>query len=357
MGQNVLNWEEAARGKYSQMGVPPSPRMGKPVNLRFRGYYGDANYIIVLGVICASLIRRLDLWHSLAERKTNLAVEMGSCHVDNVEALEKDAVDAALTNTVTVSMATRGVGMFNKKYPDFRVLGSIAHDDRLLFAVRKDTGVTSFEDIKDKQVPLNIATNVNDGIDTVGWVVEEVFKAYGFTSKDIEKWGGKVDKLRVPGRVYRPAPAVAMMMQGDANAIFHEAVMGWGEMFDKYDMRILPIRQDIMDKLSREQGFIVEPMPASVKRLRGVDKEFPCISWADWTLATKAKFDEELAYQITKIMVEDAKIIERRLRPGKAYEPDIGGISPQNVFRVKSAWNFPLHPGAERYYTEKGLLK
>jgi TRAP transporter TAXI family solute receptor len=323
------------------------------VDLTFRGYYGHANYIKFLGVICYNICRRLDLVDSMSRRETRLQVQMGTCHKDNVEALEHDEIPVSATNTVTVSMAVNGAGLYDKKQEYIRALGCIPHDDRLTLVVKKDTGVASFEDIKNKKVPLRLVTNFNDGIDTVGYVVEEVFKAYGFTSDDIERWGGKI--LRVPG----PGEAFRMMLDGTANAIFHEASMEppWYDIFEKYDVNLLRYRDDVLDKLHKSCGTVAKYMPDSMKRWRNVGEDARFLSWSDWTLIAKPTFPDDLAYLITQIMCEDMAMLDQQYKHIPHYNSALDyPVTPEKVFRVKTDWNFPLHPGSEKYFREKHLL-
>jgi hypothetical protein len=57
--------------------------------------------------------------------------------------------------------------------------------------------------------------------------------------------------------------------------------------------------------------------------------------------------------------VEDHELFEAKWkRPGRPdYKSGITiPITPSEVLRVKTVWNLPLHPGAEKYYKEKGYL-
>jgi TRAP transporter TAXI family solute receptor len=63
--------------------------------------------------------------------------------------------------------------------------------------------------------------------------------------------------------------------------------------------------------------------------------------------ATHAAVPEEIAYAVTKAAYENTETLAKVHVQGK-------NIRLENALRSVS---IPLHPGAERYYREKGLLE
>jgi hypothetical protein len=63
----------------------------------------------------------------------------------------------------------------------------------LIFAVRRDSGIRSLEDIRKQKYPLRIFRRAGAAnLATTIYAIEEVLKAYGMSYRDIEKWGGKI---------------------------------------------------------------------------------------------------------------------------------------------------------------------
>ncbi len=89
------------------------------------------------------------------------------------------------------AMAYLGCGFYKKKIP-LRAIGVFPTWDRLIFAVRPDTGIQSLEDIRKQKYPLRISTRRRGKLATTIYAIEEVLKAYGMSYNDIEKWGGKI---------------------------------------------------------------------------------------------------------------------------------------------------------------------
>ena len=66
------------------------------------------------------------------------------------------------------------------------------------------------------------------------------------------------------------------------------------------------------------------------------------------TLVTSAKVPEETVYQLVKSTFENFEDF-------KALHPAFANLDPAKM--IKDGLSAPLHPGAEKYYKEKGWLK
>src|SRR5690242_17771483 len=89
------------------------------------------------------------------------------------------------------AMAYLGRGFYKNKIP-LRAIGVFPTWDRLIFAVRKETGIESIEEIKKQRYPLRISTRRRVKLQTTVYAIEEVLKAYGMSFRDIARWGGKI---------------------------------------------------------------------------------------------------------------------------------------------------------------------
>jgi hypothetical protein len=64
-------------------------------------------------------------------------------------------------------------------------------------------------------------------------------------------------------------------------------------------------------------------------------------------LVTRAELEEDVVYKITKAMYENIKDIERAHAKGKEVKLE----------KATVGMPIPLHPGAEKYFREKGIIK
>src|SRR5512146_1281924 len=89
--------------------------------------------------------------------------------------------DFGFGNPVGLSaMAYLGRGFYKKKIP-LRAIGVFPTWDRLIFAVRKDSGIESLEDVKRQKYPLRISTRRRGKLQTTIYAIEEVLKTYGMS--------------------------------------------------------------------------------------------------------------------------------------------------------------------------------
>ncbi len=130
-------------------------------------------------------------------------------------------------------MALLGRGFYKSKIP-LRAIGVFPSWDRLVFAVHKDTGIHSLEEIKERSYPLIVSTRKLGKYRGTVLAVEEILKAYGFSLADIEKWGGKILRVSNPGSPER----ADHINEGHANAVFDEGVKNWGSRALNSGMRV-----------------------------------------------------------------------------------------------------------------------
>src|SRR5262245_37270767 len=134
------------------------------------------------------------------------------------------------------AMAFLGRGFYRSKIP-LRAIGVFPTWDRLVFAVRPDTGIQSLDDIKRQKFPLRISTRRRGKLATTIYAIEEVLKAYGMSYRDIERWGGKIIEAPNPSGPERREA----ILSGNADAVFDEGVKSWGPTALEAGMRFLAI--------------------------------------------------------------------------------------------------------------------
>lgn len=242
------------------------------------------------------------------------------------------------------NLALAGSPPFERPLP-LRGLAQFTHDDRLVFAVRRETGIESIGDIKKKRYPLKISTPLRKTRHPAVWCAERVLEEYGFNFDDIESWGGELlaDRPRYMN-VAGSAP-----VSEEFEAIFDEAIMTkrWVTLTEQYDMRFLPIDEPVLEALEKK-GWQRGVLPKG--RFRGIDADVPGIDFSGWSFFCRDDMDDELAYQMVAAIEEEKDRIDRHFGPGSAMTELV------DMRHLARNVTIPLHPGAERYYREKGYL-
>jgi TRAP-type uncharacterized transport system substrate-binding protein len=258
--------------------------------------------------------------------------------------VDKKKYDFGFGNPVGLSrMAYLGRGFYKKKIP-LRAIGVFPTWDRLIFAVRKTTGIQSIADIKQQRYPLRISTRRKGKLQTTLYVIEEVLKAHGLSLLEIEKWGGKVMEAASPSS---PERAVAIR-SGTADAVFDEGVKSWGAAALDAGMQFLSVDDAVLHKMAR-LGF-----PSAMltrEHYPKMERDIRTVDFSGWTFFCHADLPSEIAYNMAKavdLCYQQIPVDHFDKRPMTMREFCCGGEAGQ--------LNIPLHPGAKKYFRERGYL-
>lgn len=231
--------------------------------------------------------------------------------------------------------AFNGDGEFTTPASDMRSLMSLNTIQYLTAMVDKDLGISAFTEIKENKPALIIAPGApGSGSEKL---FKDVLEAHGITYDDIEEWGGRVDFLGA-------GDGANSFKDGHVNVLSNAAPQPytpWIEVSAARDVVVLPIEDyaiEALEALNYQFGTI----DTTVYK----DPQGEIVSCGPTTnLIVNKDLDEELVYQMTKTLCEGMdKVVQTN--------PSLA------VFDINNAPDsvIPLHPGAERYYKEAGLL-
>ncbi len=235
---------------------------------------------------------------------------------------------------------------FKQAYPGTRAIAQLADKDQMgvcQFAVTRETGLGSLSDVKAKKYPLRLATSVHGSIAEV--TTKTILSYYGISYEDIRSWGGRVDHIG-----WREAVDAAK--EGRVNALCANAQYPYPffvELAVNKPVNLLSLSDEVIAKLEKDlPGLERHAIPASVvKDYRGVDKDVQTVA-TGFLIVVRQGLPEEVVYALTKIVAENYKSIADQYAGHKYFTPKIA---------VSHLAGFPLHPMAELYYKEKGILK
>ena len=275
-----------------------------------------------------------------------MTADPGEMCIEGAYWVNDGKVDMAITTPAWfVKLAAEGKEPFSKAMP-LRTLAHFRHNDRMAFAVRKECGINSFSELREKKYPLKVSTVPPQNWHPSLWGTRVILEEHGIQLEDFEKWGGKLlsDRPR-----FINAPGVAPATEG-FDAVFDEALMTrrWKTLTDDYDMVFLPIEEDAMKRLEARgwKGGVIEK-----GRFRGVTEDVPAIDFSGWILFCREDMDEELAYLTIEAIDEQKDSIN------EVFAGPFGAMTtPIGMETIATDPPVPLHPGAERYYREHGYI-
>ena len=251
--------------------------------------------------------------------------------VDNVNAIISGLRNSGFAQSDVAYWAYTGTGTMEGKEPakDLRTIAALFQEHIHLVALKK-SNINSVKDLKGKRVSLDEPGS--------GTYVDAklILESNGVSTSDV-----KAEALK--GKA-----ATDALRNGKVDAIFVVAGFPTGaivELASAVDVKLVPIDGAGAKALTSKYGFFSQsPIPSGT--YEGVDEVNTVAVGAQWF--TSAKEDNELIYQITKALwnKESRKLMDVGHAKGKTITPDT----------ALSGVGVPLHPGAEKFYKEAGLI-
>jgi len=317
--------------------------MNGPMEIKFLG--GGQNWMSV----CTRIALGLGGYYSVLPEGSSVSVttrEPGSNCFEAPMRIARGEYHMGITTPSWVAnLAVEGREPYTEKFP-LCSLAQFAHRDMLAFAVRRETGITSIRDIMDKKYPLKVSTPLRETNHPGVWCPQKVMEEYGFGFDDILSWGGSILRDRPRNQKLPGIKAVS----DDFDAIFDEAVMTnrWKTLTNTYDLKFLPIEEEILQRLEKK-GWKRGVIPKGA--FRGVDEDVAGIDFSGWYLFCRPDMDEEIAYHTIRAIDEQQEMINLWFP-----DPTSGMTAHIDMRELCRNLPLPLHPGAARYYREKGYL-
>jgi TRAP transporter TAXI family solute receptor len=282
----------------------------------------------VTGVYYQSALHVCNLVNKYSAGKYNCVGRPALGSVFNINAVNRGLLDFGVAQSDRNWQAYSGHGDWDgKAVGDLRSVFSM-HPETVLLVTRKDTGIKSVSDLKGKRVNIG-----NPGSGQRG-NAEDVLRIYGIDAeKDIQAEGlQQHDASRA--LVDRKIDAFFYTVGNPSAAIEEPA--------NSTDIVIVPIDSDAIKAFVADKPYYVmtDIKPGTY---HGVDK--PVTTYAvKATVVTSASASEQMVYDVMKIVFEHMDELRAAHAAFKHLNPEdmLGGLSA------------PLHPGAIKYYKERG---
>ncbi|MCQ9146219.1 TAXI family TRAP transporter solute-binding subunit [Ochrobactrum sp. BTU2] len=252
--------------------------------------------------------------------------------VANINAIQSGSLESGFTQSDVAYWAHTGTGLYDGKgkVEDLRLIATL-YPETIHLVARKDAGIKSVADLKGKRVSIDEPGS--------GTIVDAriVLEAYGLSESDI-----KAEHLK-------PGPAGERLKDGALDAYFFVGGYPTGaisELATSNGISLVPISgPDAQKILEKYSFFSKDAVPADTYKDVGQTETLAVA--AQWV--TSAKQPDELVYNITKTLFNDdsRKALDAGHAKGKLIKLDTATTS----------LGIPLHPGAERFYKEAGVLK
>lgn len=249
--------------------------------------------------------------------------------IENVRGVVLGEMEAGLVQADVAACAFAAGHAFkgNNKARSVRAIASL-YPEKFQVVVRKDADAQSFGDLRGKRISVD---EIQSG--TLA-VMRIVLGAHGMTEKDLQP-------------VYlKPVFTHDKMISGELQGFVMMAGTPMAAVSQLADVgiSIVPIAPEVAAQIEVRYPYLV-PGTISAEVYRGVPETATIQVYA--LLLVSREMDTTLAYNIT------AALWSNRTRAMlKSGHPQGSAITPETAL---TGISIPLHPGAKKYYREKGL--
>jgi TRAP-type uncharacterized transport system substrate-binding protein len=224
-----------------------------------------------------------------------------------------------------------GTGPYARDGPrhQLRLIANIASPVFLIVAVKRSAGITDLSQLKDHK-GLKIVADAE--------MTSVMYPYYGISD----------DALKAAGDTF--ASSLDPKARQDADVIIHWGNLDnapeyniWYEASQKEDLVYLQLPDDLLAKMASQLSMERRTIPIGL--LKGIDRPIPTVARTGTAVYGRADMPDDFAYLVAKALDEQQDLFE--WAPLRFF---------YNRYRVTSAGDVPLHPGAARYYRERGYL-
>lgn len=279
------------------------------------------------GAICR-LVNRDRAKHGI-----RCSVESTGASVANVNLIRQGEVDFGVAQADVQFNATRGAGAFGKDGPmaDLRFVFSL-HPEVMTLVARREANVRSLADFRGKR--FNIGSP-GSGTRTA---TEELMAAIGLRSADL----ALASELRADEQ---GAALCDGKIDGFTFVVGHPSA-NITDPTTICNAQIIPVTGAAVDKLLAERPFYARAqVPAGMYRgnPNAIDS-YGVLA----TVLSSAKVPDEVVYTLVKAVFDN-------LNEFKGLHPALAHLKPEDM--ATQGQFAPVHPGAARYYRERGWMK
>jgi len=267
------------------------------------------------------------------EHGIRCSVESTGGSVFNINAIRQGELDFGVAQSDWQYHAYNGSAKFEEqgKFEDLRAVFSL-HPEPFTVVARADAGVKTFLDLKGKRVNVGNPGSGQRGtievlMDELGWTMDDFSLASELKASEMAQalCDNKIDAF-----VYTV---------GHPNGSIKEASTAC-------DSTLVSVTNDAAKKLVEENPYYSwADIPGGM--YRGTDEDIRTFG-VRATFVTDADTPDDVVYNVVKAVFENFDSF-------KKLHPAFAVLKKEEM--VKASLSAPLHPGAEKYYKEAGLIE
>jgi uncharacterized protein len=259
----------------------------------------------------------------------NVTAQATGASAENCRLVNKSEAELAIVQSDTIDFAFKGIESFKEKLPGLNAV-AVLYPEIIQLVVRADSPIKNFADLKGMKV----------GVGAPGSGTEANFRqlldAYGLTKDDVK---AQYLSFSESAEQFKDKHIDAFIV---VSGIPNSAVMDIGAM---HSIRILDIDAVASAKLSQKYPFLA-PVKILANTYKNQSDEIKTMAVMAVLIANPA-VKEDVVYNLTKTLFDNQNELAQAHAKGKEL----------NIETASKGVSIPFHPGAIKYYKEKGLMK
>lgn len=259
----------------------------------------------------------------------NVTAQATGASVENVRLMNKDEVELALVQSDTIDFAFNAKEAFKEKLTKMAVV-AVLYPELIHIVVRGELDVKSFSGLRGKKIGVGAPgsgteANFRQLLDVHKMTKDDVSTQFLSFAESADQFKDRrIDAFMVTGGV----PTSAIM-----------------DVATQRDIKILPIEDTMISIMTNKYPFLA-PAVIPANSYKGVTADVKTVA-VNAVLIAHPKLSETVVYNMTKALFENQAELAAAHAKGKV-------LSLQGA---ATGVSIPFHPGAAKYYKEKGVLK
>lgn len=256
--------------------------------------------------------------------------------IGNISLTQNGDADISTTVAHLYRAATEGKAPYDDgtEFDQLTALANIGTSDSCMIIVREDVPFDSFQELVEAKYPVKLVTTLQSSTPYLGAV--RILDEYGVSLETLTSWGGSLQYLDY-------SDGCQLISDGHADGIIAPEVAAIVELATSTPMKILPLDEKVIDNLVEKYGYSKNFVEAGTYSY--YDGEFWSIGEPNILLCRK-DLPDDIAYKVCQLISDKPDIIRGWGTTHASFDPDhahedVGG---------------DLHPGAVKFYTERGNL-
>jgi hypothetical protein len=255
--------------------------------------------------------------------------------VSNAALVNGEQADFGFVHNTIAYQAYNGTGEFDEKLEHLRSVNTF-YTSLGQFFLLDSFGVHTMEDFFEKKPAVRISISTS----ATAKDFENLLSVYGYTLDDLIAWGCQIDNRAI-------ADATSMLADGALDGYYSTIGPGNSHIVANTANKAMTlVEADVehVEKMAAKYGYVLDTIPKGAYNFLDHD----VISYGVFTmLITSDHVSDDVVYKTLKSMHENLDYM-------KSVHNLIKDLSPESMIQNVA---IPLHPGAERFYKELGLME